>query len=183
MAQRGREHSAPGHCATPKHHVAATTYSPKETRRRRGVKVVEIPILAWLGSQGGPNPSAPRPHSLRDSRREGMHVQDTAQMLPVSPGTHTQSTGGCSSRGTGSGRAGRAEGCGRRLPTVHGLGSRGERPGCSLPSSKRSIPLPRWDKHPLPALNQLQRGWGGGQGGEKKNLWKEKLISCDRRKR
>lgn len=58
------------------------------------MKVVEIPIPAWLGSQGGPNPSAPRPHSLRDSRREGMHVQDTAQMLPVSPGTHTQSTRG-----------------------------------------------------------------------------------------
>lgn len=101
--------------------------------------------------------------------------------------THAQSTRGFSNRDTT-----RAAGTGwrmqaqarRRQATDWEAGVSG---GCSLPSSERSIPLPRWDKHPLPALNQLQRGWGGGldRGGEekKKNLWKEKLISCDRRKR
>lgn len=84
--------------------------------------------------------------------------------------THAQNTRGFSNRDTT-----RAAGTGwrmqaqarRRQATDWEAGVSG---GCSLPSSERSIPLPRWDKHPLPALNQLQRGWGGGldRGGEEK---------------
>lgn len=107
-------------------------------------------------SAGNPHPKSGRLQPLAGSGRAGRHVQDT----------HPDTRGFSNPDGA------REAATGWRMqaqdPCRHGLGSRGERPGCSLPSSERSIPLPRRDKHPLPALNQLQRGWGGTERQRKK---------------
>lgn len=127
-----------------------------------------------VGSESG-HPQAWAAH--RKGRGKGCMCRIRLRCCPCLQG-HTPRAQGGSASGTGLGQVGSAGGCGRRLLAGCGLGSWGEQWGCSLPSSERSIPLPWWDKHPLPALNQLQRGWGGTRrwgGGLKKKKEKKSL--------
>ena len=98
--------------------------------------MVETPILA---PRRGLNPAAPSPGSLQEGRREGTRVQDVAQRLPVSGGTHPQRARGSSKR-DGIGASGTGCGIQPQAPRRPRIGKPGRAAGMLPPFLRAQHP-------------------------------------------